>query len=120
MKKNILLIAAAFFLFLGNQSVTAQVKMKKEVQSASFEKPEVKAKKATTNLIRPLGLTKIQQEQVYGVFMKVEAKMSKEAVRDTKEQAATRAKMDKYVVGSMEKILTKEQFKRYLELSKKQ
>ncbi len=31
MKKNILLIAAALFLFLGNQSVTAQAKMEKDI-----------------------------------------------------------------------------------------
>ncbi|WP_456437887.1 hypothetical protein [Psychroserpens sp.] len=119
MKKNILLIAAALFLFLGNQSVTAQAKMKKEVQSSSAEKTDVIAKEKTTSLIRSLSLTKDQQDQVYKLFRNVEGKMnSSSSVTDTKEQEAIQAKMDKYVMGSMKQILKEEQFKKYLEMAK--
>ncbi len=122
MKKNILFIAAALFLFLGNQSVTAQAKMKKEVQSISIEKPEVKAKEMTTSLIRPLGLNEKQQEQVYTLFAKTEGKMNRAStVTDAKGQEAKQAKqakMDKYVMSKMKEILNEEQFKKYLELAK--
>lgn len=121
MKKNILLIATALFLFIGNQSVTAQVKMKKNVQSINTEKSEAKAKKMTTNLIRPLGLDQKQQEQVYSLFVKTESKMNRvsAAAANVNEQDAKQAKMDKYVMSSMKEILTEEQFNTYMELSKK-
>ena len=119
MKKNILLIAAALFLFLGNQSVTAQTKIKKEVQSSSAEKIEVTAKEKTTSLIRSLSLTKDQQDQVYKLFRKVEGKMSSTSnVKDAKEKEAIQTKMDKYVMASMKRILKEEQFKKYVENAK--
>ena len=119
MKKNILLIATALFLFAGNQSVTAQTKIKKEVQSSSAEKIEVTAKEKTTSLIRSLSLTKDQQDQVYKLFRKVEGKMSSTSnVKDAKEKEAIQTKMDKYVMASMKRILKEEQFKKYVENAK--
>lgn len=120
MKKNILLIAAALFLFLGNQSVTAQAKMEKEVQAISTDKTELSAKKETKSLIRSLGLNKKQQEQVYSLFAKTNGKMSKATASnvDTKEQEVKQAKMDKYIMVKMKEILTEEQFKKYLDLAK--
>jgi len=120
MKKNILLIAAALFLFLGNQSVTAQAKMKKDVQTIGVKKTEeVSAKKKVTSLIRPLALNKKQQEQVYNLFAKTEEKMSRSgASSDAQKQEVMQAKMNKYVMDKMKEILTEEQFKKYLDLAK--
>ncbi|WP_033961042.1 hypothetical protein [Psychroserpens jangbogonensis] len=121
MKKNILLIATALFLFAGNQSVTAQAKMKKEVQSISVDKTktEVSAKKKTASLIRPLGLNEKQQEQVYALFAKAGEKMSRVgADSGAKIQGDKQAKMDKYVMAKMKEILTEKQFLKYLDLAK--
>ena len=121
MKKNILLIATALFLFAGNQSVTAQAKMKKEVQSISADKTktEVSAKKKTASLIRPLGLNEKQQEQVYALFAKAGEKMSRaSADSGAKIQGDKQAKMDKYVMAKMKEILTEKQFIKYLDLAK--
>lgn len=119
MKKNILFIVAALFLFLGNQSVSAQVKMKKDTQSISTVKSEAKAEKMTTSLVRSLKLNKKQQEQVYNLFVKAEGKMNRaSAVGDAKSLEVKQSKMDKFVKGSMKQILTEEQFEKYLELAK--
>ncbi len=119
MKKNVLLIAAALFLFLGNQSVIAQAKMKKEVQSIRIEKPEVKAKEMTTSLTRPLSLNKEQQEQVYTLFSKTEEKSNSIKMHsDSNDLGTSQAKMDKYVMSQMKEILNEKQFKKYLELVK--
>lgn len=121
MKKNILLIAAALFLFLGNQSITAQAKMEKETQSISAEETEVSAKEKTTSLIRSLGLNKKQQEQVYNLFVKSEEKMSRASLEgETKEKKMKEAKMNEYIMAQMKEILTEGQFKNYLELVKNQ
>ncbi|WP_431137181.1 hypothetical protein [Psychroserpens mesophilus] len=120
MKKNILLIAAALFLFLGNQSVTAQAKMEKERKSISVEKSHAKAKEMTSSLIRPLGLNTKQQEEVYALFSKVEMKMGKvRAEVSSQDQKDKQTKMDEYVMASMKEILNEEQFKKYIELAKK-
>ncbi|MCB0382660.1 MAG: hypothetical protein KDD05_04990 [Psychroserpens sp.] len=120
MKKNILLIAAALFLFLGNQSVSAQAKMKKEVQSAIVKKSDVSAKEKTMNLIRPLSLTEKQQEQVYELFAKTGEKMGKaSAESNAKDLEAKQAKMDQYVTAKLKEILNEEQYKKYLDLAKK-
>lgn len=119
MKKNILLIAAALFLFLGNQSVTAQAKMKKETKSSIVKKSDVKAKEKTMNLIRPLGLNDKQQEQVYNLFVTTGEKMSRaNSGANAQELEAKQAKMDKYIVSKMKEILNEEQYKKYLELVK--
>lgn len=125
MKKNILLIAAALFLFLGNQSVVAQAKMKKETKSINVDpsinanQSQVSAKKMTTSLTRPLGLNQEQQEQVYALFQKTEEKMNRaNAATEGKEQLAKQAKMDKYIMAKMKEILTDEQYKKYLDLAK--
>jgi hypothetical protein len=125
MKKNILLIAAALFLFLGNQSLTAQAKMKKGTQTMSAEKSmiasqsEINAKKMTASLTRPLGLNQDQQEQVYSLFKKTEEKMNRaSAATNGQELEAKQAKMDKYIMSQMKEILTDEQYKKYLDLAK--
>ncbi|MCB0383611.1 MAG: hypothetical protein KDD05_10060 [Psychroserpens sp.] len=119
MKKNILLIAAALFLFLGNQSVNAQAKMKKEAHTEIAQKSEVSAKEKMMNLVRPLGLNDKQQEQVLGLFAKAEEKMSKaKKESDTQEIEAKQTKMDAFVTSKMKEILDEEQYKKYLDLAK--
>lgn len=116
MKKSILLIATALFLFVGNQSVTAQAKIKKETQTFNLESVQASAKKKTDDLVRPLGLTKSQQEKVHSLFVKIEEKRSLST--DAKDQKAMQAKIDTYVMSSMKEILKEEQFNKYLELTK--
>jgi hypothetical protein len=119
MKKNILLIAAALFLFLGNQSIAAQAKLEKQEQSVKTQKTNVIAKEKTMSLIRPLNLNKEQQVQVYEVLAKVGGKMkSAEANPDLKVKEEKQAKMNKYVMSKMKEILSEEQYKKYLELAK--
>ncbi len=119
MKKNVLLIAAALLLFLGNQTITAQAKIKKESQSINVESVESIAKKKTQDLVRPLGLSKKQQDQVYAIFLKTEQKMSRtKAGEDAKGEKDLKAKLDKYVMSSIKEILNEEQFKKYLEVTK--
>jgi len=125
MKKNILLIVAALFLFLGNQSLTAQAKMKKETKTMSAERSmiasqsEINAKKMTASLTRPLGLNQEQQEKVYSLFQKTEEKMNRASVAtNTQELEAKQAQMDKYIMSEMKEILTDEQYKEYLDLAK--
>jgi hypothetical protein len=120
MKKNILFIATVLFVFLGNQSVSAQAKMKKEVQSTSAEKVQVLAKEKTNNLVRPLSLNKDQQNQVYTLFRNVEDKIgSSSSITDAKEQEAMQTKIDKHVSSKMKEILNEEQFQKYLKLVQK-
>ncbi|WP_435413583.1 hypothetical protein [Psychroserpens mesophilus] len=119
MKRNILLIAAATFLFLGNQSMTAQTKIKKETQSAVIQKSNINAKEKTMNLIRPLGLNDKQQEQVYSLFEKTEEKMGRAGTEaDAKQLEAKQAKIDQYIMSKMKEILNEEQYNKYLELVK--
>ena len=119
MKKNILFIAAALFLFLGNQSLTAQAKMKKDTKSAMVQKSDVSAKEKTMNLIRPLSLTEQQQEQVYSLLAKTEEKMSRASKEsNAQDLEAKQAKMEKYVMSKMKEILNEEQYKKYLDLAK--
>jgi len=119
MKKNILLITAALFLFLGNQSVTAQVKIKKEVKSTVVQKDNVKAKEKMASLIRPLGLDKKQQEKVYDLFSKTQQKLTRaENEAKAEEFKAKQAKMDKYITLKMKEILNEKQYQKYLDLNK--
>lgn len=119
MKKNILLIVAVLFLCLGNQSVSAQAKMKKETKSAIAQKSVTNAKEKTMNLIRPLELNDKQQKQVYSLFAKAEEKISRASAETSAQQLeAKQAKMDKYIMSEMKEILNEEQYKKYLDLVK--
>ncbi len=120
MKKGILLIAAALFLFLGNSSVAAQAQVKKNAQSIDKEKIEVTAQKKTKSLIRVLGLSDEQQKQVYSLFTKTETKM--EAAKNSsdgnaKEISAKEAKMKTFIKQKMKEILNEEQYLKFLDLS---
>lgn len=116
-----LLVAAALFLFLGNQSMSAQAQFKNEnTQIKSTEKTEVAASNKTKSLVRALGLNEKQQEQVYSLFQKTEEKMNRaNAAAESKDQAAKQAKMDKYIMAKMKEILTEDQYTKYLDLLKK-
>lgn len=121
MKKNILFVAAALFLFLGNQSLSAQAQFKNEnTQTKSTEKTELVASNKTQSLVRALGLNEKQQEQVYSLFQKTEEKMNRaNAVTESKDLGAKQAKMDKYIMAKMKEILTEDQYTKYLDLLKK-
>ena len=126
MKKIILFVGAALFLILGNYSVDAQVQMKKQNQSLSVDSTEAIAMKKTNQLVRPLGLNKKQQEQIYNLFLKTETKISKsefsksENKKDViQRKGALNSELNKYVLSAMEDILTEKQFRKYSELIKK-
>ncbi|WP_425077714.1 hypothetical protein [Psychroserpens sp. S379A] len=119
MKKNILLIVAALFLFLGNQSINAQAKMEKEVKTYDLSYIKANAKKKTKSLISYLDLNNKQQEQVYNLFIEVGQKIGKlQAKEDTKQKAAFTARMERYVSDSMKDILNQDQLKKYLAKAK--
>ncbi|MEY8848045.1 hypothetical protein AB9K26_04480 [Psychroserpens sp. XS_ASV72] len=119
MKKSILFIAVAVFMFLGNQAVDAQAKIKNNTQTQVSETVQATAKTKTTKLVRALELSSKQQEQVYNLFLKSEEKLSKASSEiEGKELNAKQAKMDKYVEAKMKEILKEEQYKKYLNLAK--
>lgn len=119
MKRNILLIAAALFLFLGNQSVTAQAKLEKEVKTYDLSYIKENAKKKTKTLVNYLDLNDKQQEQVYNLFVETQKKTSKTLTKvDSKKKKAITSRMDRYIADSMKEILTEDQFKKYLSISK--
>ena len=115
-----LLVAAALFLFVGNQSLSAQAQFKNEnTQIKSTEKTEVAASNKTKSLVRALGLNEKQQEQVYSLFQKTGEKMNRaNAATESKDQEAKQAKMDKYIMAKMKEILTEDQYTKYLDLLK--
>ena len=117
MKKNILLIAAALFLFLGNQAVTAQATMKSDVQKFDTETVKVEAKKKTASLVRALNLSDEQQQQVYTLFTKIGNKMQVAKSNSPKDVNAKKAKLNEYTKQKIKEILNEEQYTKYLELA---
>ncbi|MFK7781038.1 hypothetical protein [Psychroserpens sp.] len=119
MKRSILLIAAALFLFAGNQSVTAQAKLEKEVKTYDLSYIRENAKKKTESLVNYLGLNEKQQEKVYNLFVETQQKSNKSLVgADSKKKKAITSRMERYISDTLKEILTEDQLKKYLAMSK--
>ena len=119
MKKNILLIVAALFLFLGNQSLIAQEKISKDDQSLSVKEAKVNVKMKVDKLAQSLELNDSQRKQVYNLFLKMDEKSQKvNGIEDIEARKERKSKIDIYIKRELSEILTQKQFDKYLKLVK--
>ena len=113
MKKQLLLLCFACFLFAGSQLSFAQAKVKSE--STTVNNADSAAKKRALQVInlleRDAKLDATQREKVYDVFAAVSKKMKGIAsIEDASERQNKKAKMRAYVDKKLQQILTPKQY----------
>lgn len=115
MKKFITGIALACFVVLGMNSVTAQS------LSQDTQRPEAIAKQKVADISNELGLTGDQQRSLFRAYVQKEVNYSKHVTgKDQKNAAviAEKKKHDDQLAMAVKKILTPEQYKKWLAMQK--
>lgn len=113
MKNLIKIIAIAFIMGLGVNTASAQG------LTQDGERPEVVAKKKTSDLTETLGLNGDQERAVFRALVSKEVGYKKQVNgKDTNSASVKGAKqkIDTSFKASMKKALTAEQFKKWLSL----
>tara|TARA_B100000809_G_scaffold263675_1_gene317521 strand:+ start:4567 stop:4935 length:369 start_codon:yes stop_codon:yes gene_type:complete len=116
--KKLLLLSVACFLFAGSQLSYAQTKADSQSLSANTI-VQNSAKEKTNGIVNMLARTNKldaeQQKKIYEIFASVDKKMKGvEAIKDSNVKSAKKAKMQEYINGKLQKVLTDVQYKEYL------
>ncbi|MCD2260673.1 hypothetical protein [Psychroserpens luteolus] len=116
MKKQLLLLCFACFLFAGSQLSFAQTTTKKQntVITNSDYSAEKSAQKVINLLEREAKLDATQKEKLHDVFTAVEKKMNGIAsIEDATERQAKKKKMRAYIDKKLQQIFTPAQYDIY-------
>ncbi len=108
MKNFFKIIALSFVLFLGMNTVSAQTLKQDE------NRPEVVAKKQTADLSDALGLNGDQQRSVFRALVHHKAGVKRLEGKSQSVASAEKKKLYDNLQASMKKILTKEQYDKWL------
>ncbi|WP_299274000.1 hypothetical protein [uncultured Psychroserpens sp.] len=116
MKKQLLLLCFACFLFAGSQLSFAQTTIKK--QNTAVSNADYSAEKSVqtlTNLLeREAKLDATQKEKLYDVFAAVEKKIKGIAsIEDATERQAKKKKIRAYIDQKIKQVLTPAQYEIY-------
>ena len=116
MKKSLLLLLFACFLFAGSQSTFAQSKL--EQQKLTVKNADDSAKKEALKVInlleREAKLDDTQKNNIYEIFVGVSKKKKNIlGISDSAEQKAKLTKLQEYTNEQLQKTLTSEQFALY-------
>ncbi|WP_298900192.1 hypothetical protein [uncultured Psychroserpens sp.] len=116
MKKQLLLLCFACFLFAGSQLSFAQTTIKKQntaVSNADYS-AEKSVQKLTNLLEREAKLDATQKEKLYDVFAAVEKKIKGIAsIEDATERQAKKKKIRAYIDQKIKQVLTPAQYEIY-------
>ncbi|SDR65947.1 hypothetical protein SAMN04515667_0070 [Formosa sp. Hel1_31_208] len=118
MKKQLLLLSFACFLFAGSQFSFAQSKMEKQKVAIENADSSVKknAEKVINLLKRHTKLDEKQKTKIYDIFVAVDKKMKAiETIENTEERQAKQSKMQVYINSKLQQVLSPEQYKVYIE-----
>ncbi|WP_298755151.1 hypothetical protein [uncultured Psychroserpens sp.] len=116
MKKQLLLLCFACFLFAGSQLSFAQTTTKK--QNTAITNSDYSAEKSAQKVInlleREAKLDATQKEKLHDVFTAVEKKMNGIAsIEDATERQAKKKKMRAYIDKKLQQIFTPAQYDIY-------
>ncbi|MBR9913870.1 MAG: hypothetical protein GYB32_03430 [Algicola sp.] len=117
MKKQLLLLTFACFLFAGTQISFAQAKSKSQIESVNNDASSAKknADKVIQMLERSAKLDAKQKAQVYDIYNAVDKKMQGiDAVKDPAERALKKEKMQNYINSKLKQVLSSEQYEIYM------
>lgn len=117
MKKQLLLLSFACFLFAGSQLSFAQSTI--EEQKTAIESADASVKKNAQKVIdaleRSTKLDAAQKNKIYDIFVAVDKKMKGvDAIEDSAERKAKQSKMQDYINQKLQQVLTKEQYEMYM------
>ena len=115
MKKFITGIALACFVLLGMNTVTAQS------LSQDSQRPEVIAKQEVADISAELGLTGDQQRTLFRAYVQKEVNYNKSVTGKDQKSATVIAEKKKYddqLAVAVKKVLTAEQYKKWLTMQK--
>ncbi|MCK8480809.1 hypothetical protein [Psychroserpens algicola] len=116
MKKQLLILSFACFLFAGNKLSFAQSQMETQKHAIKNADDSVKknAQKVINLLEREAKLDAAQKNKIYDIFVGVDKKMQGiDAIEDTSERKAKKEKMQAYIDQKLQQVLTKEQYALY-------
>ncbi|MDG5489958.1 hypothetical protein [Psychroserpens sp. SPM9] len=116
MKKSLLLLTFACFLFAGNQLSFAQKAVSKDNTTIKNTNDAAKndALKVINLLKRETKVSSDQKNEIYEVFVVVNKKKSAiENITDAAEQKAKLTKLHEFTNEQLQKVLTSEQFALY-------
>lgn len=117
MKKQLLLLSFACFLFAGSQLSFAQSTIEQEKTALESADASVKknAQKVINALERSTKLDATQKNKIYDIFVAVDKKMKGiDAIEDSAERKAKQSKMQDYINQKLQQVLTKEQYDMYI------